>query len=116
MHELSIAVNIIEIAEETALANNASTIEAVVLEIGEMSGVITDALRMSLDISVKGTMLENAVITIHEVAGEARCRQCGNIFPVHDLYTPCVSCGSYDNEITRGKEMKIKSLTFESET
>ncbi|MFH2141227.1 MAG: hydrogenase maturation nickel metallochaperone HypA [Bacteroidota bacterium] len=113
MHELSIATNIIEIVEENARQKDATVVTILELEIGEMSGVIVDALKTALEISVNGTIIENAEIKIYEVIGEAQCNSCNEIFAIHDLYTPCPKCGSYHNMIVKGKEMKIKSFTIE---
>jgi len=114
MHELSIAANIIEIVEETVKQNKADKVTLLEIEIGEMSGVVSEALKTALEISVKGTIVENTEIKIFEVLGEAQCNCCNKIFDIHDLYTPCNDCGSYDNIIIKGKEMKIKSITMES--
>ena len=115
MHELSIAANIIEIVEENATQNKSDRVVLLELEIGEMSGIISEALKMALEISVKGTIIENTEIKIYEVPGEAQCNNCKEIFAIHDLYSLCPRCNSNDNRITKGKEMKIKSITFESE-
>jgi hydrogenase nickel incorporation protein HypA/HybF len=115
MHELSIAQNILEIVEENANLNKNAKVVLVEIEIGEMSGVISEALKLALEIIVKGTIIENAEIKIFEISGEAICNKCSKVFISHDLYSSCPNCSSYENIITRGKEMKIKSITFESE-
>ena len=40
MHELSIAMNIVEIVEENAAAANCKAVSEIDLEIGSMSGVV----------------------------------------------------------------------------
>jgi hydrogenase nickel incorporation protein HypA/HybF len=115
MHELSIAENIIEIIENTVKENSADKVTLVEIEIGEMSGVLIDSLKLALEISVKGTVIENTEVKIYEIGGETQCNSCNNIFPIHDLYTPCPECESYDNKIIKGNEMKIKSITLEED-
>ena len=115
MHELSIAENILEIVEESACENKADKVVLLEIEIGEMSGVISEALKLALEVSVKGTLLEKSEIGIFELAGKARCRSCNEVYEVHDLYSVCPFCQSYDPDIIEGKEMKIRTIKFESD-
>ena len=50
MHELSIAVNIVEIAEENARKEDAKLISEIELEIGSQSGVVLEALELALEL------------------------------------------------------------------
>lgn len=113
MHELSIAAEVIEIIEEQAKQNNADKVVVVELEIGELSGILSYALKTGLEISVKGTVLENTEIKLKEVEAEFECNQCSAIFKAHDLFTNCPKCNSFDTKIIKGKELIIKSITFE---
>ncbi len=113
MHEFSVAENIVEIAVDTALANNANTILELEIDMGELSGVVYDALESALDIAVQGTLAENAAISIHRIKAEALCRNCGQRFSPEDPISPCTNCGSFVIDIIRGKELRIKSINIE---
>ena len=113
MHELSIAMNIIEIAAEEQNKAGAGIIHSVELEVGMLSGVVIDALEFALEVSVKGTVLERAKIDIHPIEAEACCNQCGHVFGVGDLFTHCPRCQSYDTRLVRGHELRFRSLTME---
>jgi hydrogenase nickel incorporation protein HypA/HybF len=111
MHELSIAVEIIEIVEKSARKSGAENVDTIELEIGELSGIEIEALKMALDISVKNTIADGAEINIHTVKAEAHCIDCGKDSAVDDLFSVCPTCGSFRMDIIKGKEMKIKSIT-----
>ncbi|MFW5886254.1 MAG: hydrogenase maturation nickel metallochaperone HypA [Bacteroidota bacterium] len=113
MHEFSLAVNIIEIAEENAKKAQAKYIHSIDLEVGEMSGVVMEALKMAMTSAVKGTMLENTEINYIIVSANAKCSVCRAIFPVHDVFTPCPNCGYMGNILVKGKELKVKSMNIE---
>jgi hydrogenase nickel incorporation protein HypA/HybF len=113
MHELSIAMNIIEIAAEERTKAGGGTIQSVELEVGTLSGVVLDALEFALEVSVKGTILEHAKIDIHSIEAEASCNQCGHVFTVGDLFTNCPRCHSFDTRLLRGGELQFRSLTLE---
>lgn len=110
MHELSIAYSIVELAEEQANKRNASEIEEIELEIGQLAGVEIQTLDFALQSAVKGTRLENARIVRHIIEGEARCNDCETIFAIGTLFTPCPRCNSYCTKIIHGKELRVKSL------
>jgi hydrogenase/urease nickel incorporation metallochaperone HypA len=69
MHELSIAVNIVEIAEEEAARNNAIRVQAVRLRLGSLAGVAKEALRFSYAIACEGTSLEGSQLLIDDSEG-----------------------------------------------
>ncbi len=112
MHELSIAQSIVRLAEEQARKNNGSVIEELELEIGKLAGVELHALEFALESAVKDSMLANARIIRHEIEGEGRCGDCEQFFPVETLFSPCPYCGSYFVKITKGKELRVKSIVI----
>ncbi|NOX47245.1 MAG: hydrogenase maturation nickel metallochaperone HypA [Chlorobi bacterium] len=113
MHELSIAVNIVEIAEESTLKEGATIVNEIELEIGNMSGVVLEAMELALESAVKGTMLEKAKVKITTIPGKAKCSDCGAEFEIEELYAPCPECGNPFADIIQGKELKVKSLKVE---
>ena len=113
MHELSIAVNIVEIAEESTLKEGATVVNEIELEIGNVSGVVLEAMELALESAVKGTLLEKAKIKIITIPGKAKCADCGTVFEIEELYAPCPKCGNPFADIVQGKELKVKSLKVE---
>jgi hydrogenase nickel incorporation protein HypA/HybF len=113
MHELTIAMEIIDIANQYSEKANKSIVKEIEIEAGELSGVEYDALAFALDISKKGTVLENAKINIEKTEGRAKCNDCRTEFPLNNLYTPCPRCGKYDFTIISGKELRVKSITID---
>ncbi|MEZ5082828.1 MAG: hydrogenase maturation nickel metallochaperone HypA [Bacteroidales bacterium] len=113
MHELSIAMSIIEIAEENAKNADTSVINEIELDIGSQSGVVVEALEFAMQSAKLGTMLENAEVKINFIPARAACAQCQHEFYVDDLFSPCPECGNPFCEIIQGKELKVKSLKAE---
>ncbi len=113
MHELSIAMSIVEICITEARNANAKKITGVEVEIGDLSGVQADALEFSWDVATKNSLLEGAPLIIQQIEAIAKCIECGNEFVMEDAFSPCPSCGNYGNEIIKGKELKIKAITIE---
>ncbi|OQX75909.1 MAG: hydrogenase maturation nickel metallochaperone HypA [Bacteroidetes bacterium 4484_249] len=113
MHELSIAMSIIEIAEENAKKENASVITEIELDIGRQSGVVMEAMEFAIESAKMGTMLENANWVINEIPALARCTSCKYEFETQELFSPCPECGNPFADIYQGKELRVKTLKVE---
>lgn len=113
MHEFSIVMNIIEIAEEEAHKAKASTITSLKLDVGTMAGIEFYALDAALEMAVKNTMMENTKVIINKIPAIARCSECSHEFLMNHITDACPKCNSLFSEVISGKEMKISSLTVE---
>ncbi|MBE0644745.1 MAG: hydrogenase maturation nickel metallochaperone HypA [Bacteroidetes bacterium] len=110
MHELSIAENIVEIAVAHLQGDARAVVQEIELEIGTLSGIEIDALTFAMDAATKDTPLQQAAVRIITVQGRARCNACAAEFDVEDFFSPCPSCGGFDNTTLQGEEMRVKSL------
>ena len=113
MHEFSIAMSIIEIAETEAKKANANAVNELVLDVGTMSGIEFDALETAMEMAVKNTILEQAEIKINKIQAIARCTDCQTEFEVENVFDDCPNCGSLFHKILNGKELKVKSLVVD---
>lgn len=111
MHELSIAMSIVEIAEENAACSGVKTINEIQIEVGVLSGVVHEALEFAMEEAVKNTVLQNAKRVVINIPGKAKCNECKFEFELNDIYTPCPKCSSFNNEIISGQELRVKSMT-----
>ena len=110
MHELSVAMGIVNIAEKEIKKANKKTVELIELEIGSLSGVELDSLEYVWEIAVKDTVLENAEKKIDFIEAIANCLECNTVFKVEKVYDNCPNCKSYFKDIIKGKELRVKSL------
>jgi len=111
MHELSIIVSIVDIATAEVKKAGAQRVDIIELEIGELAGVEWPALEFAWDLGVQQSVLQGAEWHVDRIPGEARCLECENRFTIKERYDPCPACGSYVNEILKGKELRVKTLT-----
>jgi len=110
MHELSIVMSIIDIAEKQARKANAQVIEEIELEIGLLSGIEMNALDFAWSQAVKHTILANAKRTINTIKGLGYCMDCNAEFEVNNYYDACPVCKQHFINILKGKELRVKSL------
>lgn len=110
MHELSIALGIVKIAEkevEKAAVNKVTKIE---LQIGTLSGVEIASLNFVWQAAVKDTVLENAVKDIEIIAGKGKCADCETEFEMKNIFDSCPNCHSNLKGIIKGKELRVKAI------
>lgn len=110
MHELSIAISIVESAEEEAKKAAAITISKIEVEVGTMAGIDPEALLFAWDSVVQGTMAQQSTLVINTIQAEAHCLECGRDFPAEHFFVQCPHCSSFRYQITKGKELRIRSL------
>ncbi|MDZ7742436.1 MAG: hydrogenase maturation nickel metallochaperone HypA [Bacteroidota bacterium] len=110
MHEMSIALSIIELAEEEIKKAGAKKVNEIELEIGTLSGVEIEALEFAMEVAVINTCLEGAKVNISQVQAVAKCNNCGHTFETVNFFPLCPECSKYDNTLIKGKEMRVKSL------
>ena len=110
MHELSITRSVVDICEQNA---GGRRVLAVTLELGELSGIVPDAVEFCFEACTRGTLLEGARLIIDVIPPEGHCRECGSDFPVSAYYDSCPSCGGYSVELLAGEEMRVKELEVE---
>lgn len=110
MHETSIALRILEIVEKKAREEGSSRVNEIELEIGELSGVVAEALEFALEAAVENEAIGKPVIRIDTIQGLARCRTCGHSYHTSDYFSCCPNCGDTDIEIEKGRELRVKSI------
>ncbi len=117
MHELSIAYNLVEIADAAARKAGAARVNAVFLRVGVLSGVVTDALLFGYDIAARGTLLEGSRLEIEEVPLTLYCPRCDAVSELPGVGALlCPLCGLPTGDIRRGKELEVISVEIEDET
>ncbi|MFC1549335.1 hydrogenase maturation nickel metallochaperone HypA [Nitrospirota bacterium] len=108
MHEASIALSVIGIAEKNCRDAGYSRIKNIELRIGNGSGVLPDALLMAFDIVKLETLAEGALLTIESVPLGGLCCSCKTRFTTSDQFIlACPNCSSRDFNLDKGRELDI---------
>jgi hydrogenase nickel incorporation protein HypA/HybF len=111
MHELSIAMSIIEGAAEEAQRHGAAKVGAVHLKLGPFSGVAKEALLFSYELACEGTALEGSRLIIEEVPAIAFCPTCEVERALASIQKMCCPvCGAMTPQVAQGREIEIVAL------
>jgi hydrogenase nickel incorporation protein HypA/HybF len=113
MHELSIAMSIIEVAQEESDRRGVQ-VSAVHLKLGALSGVVKDALLGCFEMACEDTPLKGARLVIEELPVLIFCRTCDAQRPISSVQLfCCAECGTPSGEIVQGKELEVVALEIE---
>lgn len=113
MHELSIAMSIVEIAEEEAERRGAR-IEAVHLKLGALSGVVKEALSSCYEMACEGTPLKGSRLVVEDIPVVIFCASCNAQHPLSSMQLFCCpECGMPTSEIVQGKELEVVALEIQ---
>jgi len=113
MHEMSLAMNIVDIACETAQKNGAESIKSIEIEVGQLAGVMTESLSFCFKAAKANTFAENSKLQITTITGRAHCSSCQHSFETISFFTLCPNCQGLTVEIVAGKELRIKAINVD---
>jgi hydrogenase nickel incorporation protein HypA/HybF len=111
MHEMGIALQIVQIATDSLPADlGEARVAAVNLKIGKLAAVVPESLRLCFDVAVKDTPIAGANLVIEEVPVVASCNDCHTQWTIDEPVFICKTCQSGSLEILSGRELDIESI------
>lgn len=111
MHELSIALELVDLAAAEARKQGDVRVVALHLRVGPLSGVVEDALRFSFDVAAAGTAVEGALLRIEREAVVAWCDACAarRTLPRLD-HRRCPVCDAPTPELVSGDALQLTAM------
>lgn len=111
MHELSIALSIVDGALEELRERGAAEAGAIYLRVGRLSGVDKDSLLFSYSIAIEETPLARSQLVIEDVEIVILCPSCqaeraARSFPG----LLCAECGAPAERVVHGEELEITAM------
>jgi hydrogenase nickel incorporation protein HypA/HybF len=116
MHEMGVAMQIIEIAQASIPADMADArVARVNLKVGKLSAIVADSLRFCFDVAARDTPLAGAELHIEEIPVQARCKACEHEWTIDQPTFACPACASGQITLLAGRELDIESLELAEE-
>src|SRR5687768_16868195 len=114
MHELSIALDLIDVASAEMARLGPVHVTSVHLRLGALSGVVKEALIFSFDAAVMDTALHGARLQIDDVVVTVWCDSCDAERELLDLTRRrCPICQAPTPRVVRGGELELVALEIE---
>ena len=111
MHELSVALSLVEAACEKAVALGDVRVEAVCVRLGPLSGVVKDALSFCFEAATQGTAIDGARLDIEDVPLTVFCPRCLEERPLASAqHLRCPVCDEPTPDIVHGRELELTAL------
>ena len=122
MHELSLAIAIVELVERHAAGRRVS---AVNVKVGALRQVVPRSLEFQFGFAARGSLCEAAALEQELVAARLRCEDCRREWdpaprPAETadelmISFRCPSCGSARFEVAGGDELEVESIEVSDE-
>ena len=111
MHELSIAISMIDQITEESESRSGLAVEAVHLKLGIFSGVDKEALLFAYQLACEGSPLEGSRLVIESIPLVIYCDACQKDRTPPSVYElSCPECGTPGQKIVTGREIEVASL------
>jgi len=113
MHELSIAMGIVDAAMDEAQRRGV-VVSAVHLRLGALSGVVKDALLFCYEVACQDTALAGSRLLVEEVPVVVFCPQCDDTRTLTSVQLfVCPQCSTPTMDVRQGKELEVFALEVE---
>jgi hydrogenase nickel incorporation protein HypA/HybF len=111
MHELSIAMSLVDAACEEAERLGNVRVAALHLRLGALSGVVREALEFSFGLAAEGTAIAGSRLEIEEVPVIVFCSTCRAERELPGLQSfRCPVCGGETVDVVSGRELDLVSM------
>src|ERR1700722_1167991 len=114
MHELSIAMSVLDAVQEQSERQGGKRVTAVRLRVGPLSGVVVQALAGAFELAREGTEFADCRLEIEETAVMIRCPKCGVDRAVESIQLmACSVCGTASGDVGSGREREGYAMEIE---
>jgi hydrogenase nickel incorporation protein HypA/HybF len=111
MHELSIALELVELATAEMLRLHNVRVLALHVRVGPLSGIVPDALRFSFDVAAMGTAIEGARLELEAEAVTVWCPTCGEARNLANMqHRRCPVCDRLTPDLLSGDGLELTAL------
>ena len=107
MHELTLLIGVTRQVGEVVRENNIDHVDAVVLEVGEVTEFLLDGWSVLSD---EYDFLRGTELIINRIPAIGHCNECGTEFALDENEGRCPVCDSSDRYLASGNEFIIKEI------
>jgi len=116
MHEMGIILNLAKTLDETAEEENIIEIGKVTLQVGEVSGIVTDYFVDCWNyFKRRHEVLKNSELVLETIPAVTYCSSCEKTYETVKYGKECPYCHSGETWLIRGNECVIKEIEARTE-
>lgn len=110
MHELGILNALVHTVEGIVHDEGMTEVEKIVIEVGELSGIVPRYIEQCYPAAVYKTFMEETKLELVTIPGIVKCRGCGRVFNAAANDLLCPGCGGRSLEILEGNDMIVREI------
>ena len=108
MHEISVLSKAVDMVEQVASDQEATSVEYNRLEVGELTGYLPVFFHRYFPILTEDKpIFEHCELILDEKVGEGLCNDCNALYNIMKQEGRCPKCGSRNKTVLSGQEFKI---------
>ena len=124
MHELGMAMEIVDIVEKSLEGKKVKAVKEVEIDMGDLHKVSPGQMQEVFEMASKGTMVEGAKLKVNIKKGTIKCLACGFSGGVdvemehhhdHQVHLHCPKCNATSLEILEGRDIDVRNIEAEIE-
>jgi len=114
VHEMGIVLHLAKTLDETAAEEHLARIGSVTLQVGEVSGILTDYFQECWDyFKVRHPVLKDSELILETIPAVTWCDNCKRTYETVKYGRECPYCHSGETWLLRGNECIIKEIEAE---
>lgn len=114
MHELSIALSLLDVVAEEARRHGDVRVLAVHLELGPLAGIVKETLVSAFELAREGSAFVDTQLIIEETPLLGQCPSCQTVRPLVSVQELCcIECGTSTPEVTSGRQLNVIAMEIQ---
>ncbi len=114
MHELSVALSIVDIVSAEAHRQGAALVAVVHLKLGPLAGVVKEALLSAYELACEHSPLQGSRLMIQDAPIVVYCPTCRAERPVVSIQQICCAeCRTPTPQIVSGRELEVVAMEID---
>lgn len=115
MHERSLVQNLLKQVQQIVADEGGGQVQAIQVQVGDLSGVEPMLFESAFADLVTQYFSATCRLVLEVVPVKATCPGCGHQFEIREFTFHCPCCSSSTVEVTQGDDVKLMSITVDSE-
>ncbi len=116
MHELSIALSILDLVAEEAQRRGNPRVLSVHVKLGPLAGVMREALIGAFEMAREESGFPDCRLVIREVPIVVYCPSCKGERPVVSIqHLACAQCGTPTPQVVHGQDLEVAAMEIANE-
>ena len=113
MHEMGIAIQIVNIVNQSLPPGEPLRVKTIQLKLGRLTAIVPQSLSFCMEVATKDTPLEGVELVFKEVPIRVECAACGEETEIQEPPFVCGACGKDQVRIVSGREMIVEAIEVE---